>query len=174
MSTGAAECATTAAATLPTRWPANPLWRWEPTTITLAWCATTVSRIPFQVGAASTATLVARNPAAAASDAPWAAVSSAALRTSGARSASKCCLLRGTNPTSTGCQTQRTKASRPNASNLPASSMAVAASSDPSKAKRTGPVGTALSLSVQAISVNAFGYQSCRRCGRTNSCQQRR
>ena len=70
------------------------------------------STMPFQVGAASTALLRARNPAATASDAPWAAVRSAARRTSVARSASKCLASVGVNPTSTGCQTHTTRASR--------------------------------------------------------------
>ena len=78
------------------------------------------------------ATLCARNPAFSASDAPYAAVSSAAFRTSVASAALKCPSLAGRNPTSPGCHTHTTSASRPGASWRPACSIASFASSQPS------------------------------------------
>lgn len=61
----------TAPATLPCRCPSSPLRRWGPITIRLALCSRAVSTMPRQVGEASTAMLLARNPASSASDAPW-------------------------------------------------------------------------------------------------------
>ena len=96
--TGVAVWATTAAATLPCRCPSSPLRRCGPSTIRLASCSSAASTMPFQVGVASTAMLRARNPALSASDAPCAAVRSAACRTSTARSASKCLRVSGREP----------------------------------------------------------------------------
>jgi hypothetical protein len=56
-STGPAECASTAAVTLPSRCPASPLRRWAPSTMRLAPRFSATSTIPFHVGAAWTATL---------------------------------------------------------------------------------------------------------------------
>jgi phosphatidylserine decarboxylase len=82
VSTENVECFITAAVTLPSRCPASPVRRWVPSTIRLAWCSSATSTIPFQVGEASVVAACARKPACSASDAPRAAVSSAALRTS--------------------------------------------------------------------------------------------
>ena len=90
--------ATTADATLPCRCPSSPLRRCGPSTMRLASWSSAAATMPFHVGAASTATLRAAKPAWRASSAPWAAVRSAARRTSVARSASKCSRIGGGEP----------------------------------------------------------------------------
>jgi hypothetical protein len=57
ISTEDAECATTAAVTLPSRCPTSPLRRWEPSTIRLASRCSATSTMPFHVGAAWITTL---------------------------------------------------------------------------------------------------------------------
>jgi hypothetical protein len=82
INTDRGECAATASATLPMSTLPRPVRPWEPSTIRLQSWSSPALTIPVQVGAASIASLRARNPACSASEAPSAAVSSAACLTS--------------------------------------------------------------------------------------------
>ncbi len=108
------------------RWPTRPLRRWEPmhdqAALAVAWrprrCPSRSARPRPSSAARLEAGLGGERGAVGGG------LLGRGLRTSSAAAASKCCPSTGTKPTSAGCQTQTTSASRPGASCLPACSIA--------------------------------------------------
>ena len=108
----------------------------------------------------------ASNPACWASRAPSAAVCSAASLTSETCAASNRTPPAGTKPTSNGCPTVITSASRPAVSCSPASSIASFASSEPSYANTAGPRARLLVSAVTAVRVPQRARDDVRGRGR--------